>query len=267
MKFALKSFAAVVAFAAFGAAHAEVTLATGGTVAEGGWELSNLQGTGTLSFSKTLLTALNAGGIDVTPVDPALVDTVFVKGKYTSVSAAAPVASLTGSVSGGSLAVTGVATSGGALQSAFDDGLTNSGGSLQITNITVDLNTKAVYADIEGGNDVGTLNKLHVWNYTNISGATTADLVNGSNTAVNQLTGLTITKAGYDAFTQSLGLRQPGIEALLAVTDFGVIDSKITFDAAGSTEVVPKVPEASTYAMMALGLVGIGAVARRRAAK
>ena len=53
-----------------------------------------------------------------------------------------------------------------------------------------------------------------------------------------------------------LGLLSLGKGALATVSDFGTIN----------TTVIASVPEPTTYALMGLGLVGIAAVARRRAA-
>jgi len=88
-------------------------------------------------------------------------------------------------------------------------------------------------------------------------------------TATNLLSKLTVTDDGFAAFAKTLGLvdGSTGYTTLAGVnggaTGWGTLKSAITF----SAHEVPAVPEPSTYAMMAIGLVGLGFAARRRAAK
>ncbi|MDE2434542.1 MAG: PEP-CTERM sorting domain-containing protein, partial [Burkholderiales bacterium] len=105
---------------------------------------------------------------------------------------------------------------------------------------------------IVGANGVGTLNNFYLWDITTITGATNV----AAGTSLTALSGLKITTAGFTAFSTALGLTSIGQGALAGVTDFGAISSSLTATA---------VPEPSTYALMALGLVGISVVARRRA--
>lgn len=266
MKFALKSIIAATAFVAMGAASAApITLDQGAEVTSGNKIFSGLTGSGTLKFSTALVGALNSGGINVTEVAPA---TAIIErranGQYKSVSASAPVTSLSAEHSGGTVAVTSVSTQGGALQTAEEDpeGFASTGGSLSITNLRVDLTSKKVFATLVGGNGVGTVNDLHLWDIANIEGATSfADSPDGTTTSVNALTGLSINKPAFDLFAQSLGLTQAGIVALETVSDFGRIDSSISVT-------VTTVPEATSamYTLMGVGLVGLLA-SRRRAAK
>jgi len=184
MKFAFKSIVAAAAFVAAGAASASsLTLTSGSSVTDQGWTVSNLTGSGTLSFSSTLIGALNAGGVQVSQVSPAVVTTTTTtptSSKYKTVSAAAPVTSLTGTFDGSTVAVTQVGTAGGALQTAVDDGFTTTGGTLSITNLTVDLTAKRVYATLIGANGVGTVNNLYLWDIATITGATSFAAVEGN---------------------------------------------------------------------------------------
>lgn len=263
MKFAYKSLVAAMAFVAAAGTASAANLVVGGTSSVPGFTLSGLTGTGTLSFSTTLIGALNAGGVQVAQVDPAIVtSTKRTNGKYATVSAAAPVSDLTYTAGAGGLTVNQVGTIGGALQTAEPDDFTTTGGSLAITNLRVDLDAKKVFATLTGGNGVGTLNNVYLWDITTITGPTTFAAVAGTQTAVNELTGLKINAAAFNLFSQSLGLTQPGNDALATVTDFGKIVSTVSLTATAT----PAIPEPSTYAMMGLGLVGMGLVARRRRA-
>lgn len=268
MKFALKSIVAAAAFVAFGVAHAgaTLTLPVNGSVTDQGWTVSNLSGSGKLAFSSALVGALNSGGITVTAVAPAISDIVTrTNGQYKSVAAAAPVTSLSGSFDGTTLSISSVGTAGGALQTALVDpeGFASTGGSLSITNLRVDLGAKKVFARLEGGNGVGVVDNLYLWDIANITGPTSFAAVPGVTTSVNSLTGLSINAPAFDLFAKSLGLTAAGIAALQTVTDFGKIDSTISVTATAMA--TPAIPEPSTYALMGLGLVGMSLVARRRA--
>jgi len=272
MKFAFKSIVAAAAFVAAGAASAAsltLTNAAGATpsVSDQGWNVSGLTGSGALTFSKGLLTALNAAGAAVTGIDPAnFVTTVNTRQAYTLIKADAPVTSLSGSFDGTSVSVSSVQTAGGAHIVTEDDGLSNTGGFLDIQNLRVELSgaTATVYADINGGNGVGVVNGLKMWNAT-LGGATTFAAQEGTIGSVNTLTGLVITSEAFTLFAKATGLNATvGTPALASVTDFGTIASTISVTAKKlpSTGLVP---EPSTYALMGLGLIGMSVVARRRA--
>jgi len=86
--------------------------------------------------------------------------------------------------------------------------------------------------------------------------------------ANNLITNLQVTDAAFAAFAGTLGLTEGGtgyntLAGVNGTGGWGVMKAAITFQAYE----VPAIPEPSTYAMMLLGLGGIGLVARRRAAK
>ncbi|WP_338440148.1 PEP-CTERM sorting domain-containing protein [uncultured Aquabacterium sp.] len=284
MNFASKSLIAAAAFvAATGSAQAITnTLTAGGSVTDAGWTLDQLQGSGTLSFSSLLISALNTAAVSLGEVSPATLsittstNSVGVR-RFVSASAAAPIASLTGSFDGEILTVEKVGTSGGATQTTIKNSATTGPGFLSISNLNVDLTTKTVFADIEGANGVGKISQYALWSYNNITGPTTFAVpdpaVQTVFTSENTITGLFASQATIDdIFVKGLALGSVGKSGLTAVNDptkgggagFGTIVSKITVIATPNV-VTPAIPEPSTYALMGLGLVGIGLVARRRA--
>ncbi|MGC4059596.1 MAG: PEP-CTERM sorting domain-containing protein [Aquabacterium sp.] len=251
MKFA-KTLIAASAFAVASLASAASVTVPSNTAYNG----LSFSGSGTLSFSADLLGALDTGKVTVANYGSATtVATKDSDGYYSSVSAAAPITSLT--IDSSSMAVLGAATSGGATQTAPVLKSVSSGGSLTVTDLNVDLAAKKVYATLIGGNGVGTLTNVYLWDIGSITGATS---VTGAGTFTTTLSHLSITADGLNKFTQSLGLLTLGKSALSGVTDFGVITSTIVAKASP----VNTIPEPSTYALMGLGLVGMSLVARRR---
>ncbi|TDP86002.1 putative secreted protein with PEP-CTERM sorting signal [Aquabacterium commune] len=294
-----KSLIAASAFVALaGAAHAAVetkTLTTTGattSVDSNGYTFSQLSGTGSLGFSSSLITALNLAQVKVAPVAPATVapttsttSTGIVR--YTSVSAAAPVTSLTSNFDGATLNVTNVGTAGGALQTTLKNSATNGPGELSISNLQVDLTNKIIYADILGNSTASAagftygsvnLSRYALWSFDSISGPTSFGVNSGTTTigGQNTITGLfLVNSADIDnIFVKTLGLNNTGRSGITSVNTrvsatgvvntagFGSILSNIT----ASVAPVSQVPEPSTYVLMGLGLVGLG-LARRRAAR
>ncbi len=263
MKLTISKLAVACAFMAAGAAQATVspvlTIEAGGSTTYAGWTVSNARGTGTLTFDKTLTSALNLAGIKLSAIDPAVLNAPLnTAGKYASISASSKIQSGSGIFDTDTqiLTIVGVGSIGGATLTAFDDGATTTGGFLSIQNISADLTTKTIYADVTGGNGVAA-QRLAMWNYSAVTGQTAFPAVVGTTNSINSVTGLTITTTAFDYFATSLGLTDFGKTAMGGIKDYGKFDTNISVDVARA------VPEPSTYALMGLGLVGI-AFARRR---
>jgi hypothetical protein len=99
MKFAFKSIVVAAAFVAAGAANASTVLEAGNLntfvpTGNGSEEVYFVSGSGALTFSQTLIDALNTGSVEVQPAGLALPQIEGPIGEYTAVGVAAPVTSL-----------------------------------------------------------------------------------------------------------------------------------------------------------------------------
>lgn len=261
MKMSFKPVLLATALLIAGGAQAAETISinTGADLVSGNTTFSALSGDGTLAFSDLLLGALSIANITTTSAAPGVVTETDV-----TIEAKAPVTTLTGSFdsAAGTFTATKVNTAGGATMTAtglLPNGKKNSattGGSLTVTNLTVDLASKAIYADLIGGNGVGLKSQVHVWDYATIDGATTVSTADGVHTTTNSLKTLTIKQEAFDIFASSLGLTTFGKGSMAGIEDYGVINSSISVTTAA-------VPEPSTYAMLASGLAVLAFAAKR----
>lgn len=195
-----------------------------------------------LSFSNDAIIAFSLGGVAVTGVAPAT---------YTAPTVTNNVVRVETDAAG---VATKLVTNGGALQTVATAGLTGGPGFLSVTNVTIDVASKTAFADISGANGVVAAT-IPFFKLANITGDTS---VTGPGTFTSGANGLTVTPEAVAALTKGLALNGFGANVLAGIKDFGTLNATFT---------VTAVPEPSTYALMGLGLVGAGLVARRRAAR
>lgn len=133
----------------------------------------------------------------------------------------------------------------------------SSGGSLTLTDLSVDFKQKQVNATIIGANGVGTLTNVHLLDIQSIAfeGAGQGCPAFG-NCAYPRFTasGLILTAEGLSKVSQSLGLITQGRSGFGDPIDFGVLTTVA-------------IPEPSTYALMGLGLVGVWVGTKKRRAR
>jgi hypothetical protein len=204
-----------------------------------------INGSGTFQFSAEFLNAASVAGGDVTYTPPVVTipeqPQSFSAFNWSSVTvdqSSKNLLSLNETGGGGSLTIS-------ALKSV------SSGGSVTVTDLSLDLVNKQVKATLIGANGVGTLTDFALWNI-DPNNALPMSYVPGMN-ASGTITGLSITSDGFAKVSQALGLLTLGKSALMGVTDYASISWRIA-----------AVPEASTWAMTLLGLGAIGAAVQRR---
>ncbi|MDO9234748.1 MAG: PEP-CTERM sorting domain-containing protein [Aquabacterium sp.] len=249
MLFKLNKILSVVVLSTVFSAHAAPLTLDAGT------QFGNLVyqgGLSTLTLSNDLLGALDSGKVALSPFGGAVADVIKdVDGYYTKAAFASHVTRLT--IDGGNN-VLDAYSDGGSTQTHPALRSVSIGGFLTLHHLWNDMETKTVHATLEGGNGVGTITDIAVWNIGKMDGIRP---MNAAGDYTSTLSQLSITSSALDAFSKSLGLLTLGKSALAGVTDFGSITSTIHVGTAA-------VPEPSTYAMLGIGLLGMTVLARRR---
>lgn len=248
--FVQKTMIATALLTALGTQAATVTVASGGS-----YKGLQLTGADTISFSADLLGALDTGKVVLSPVNGASgVVNKDVDGFYTQADITTKLKSF--DINDSTNRILTAYSVGGSNQTAPALKSVSSGGFVTIGDLWVDRTAKVVHGTLNGGNGVGTINDLIIWNVANIQGDSA---ITAAGSYTTTFSGLTVTSSAFDAISRSLGLLSLGKSALSGVTDFGTITSRLTVTAA-----TPPVPEPATYAMMGLGLIGLAVTARRR---
>ncbi|MFT3858241.1 MAG: PEP-CTERM sorting domain-containing protein [Aquabacterium sp.] len=278
MKRLSKLWVCSLALTAMGSAYAaqtQVNLERDGLVVvpglyhyDWGWPrqvaLGQLQGTTTLAYSDYLEGALGVTYTEVQTVLPAMLDESGINRVVSS-----PVQSMGGTFNDETqtFTFTRVGSAGGMLwtmPAVRRDGKRNpasTGGSLQLTNLTVDLVNQSVRADVKGANGVGTLSQLPIWHYGQITGVTSDQTPNAMEAwdgfqADFTVSQFTMDDRAFEVMATSLGFTSFGRTAFMAVDGFGSLHvSAVT----GFTVL----PEPSSILFMGLGLAGLGWASRR----
>ena len=245
-----KTLIATALLAALGAQAATVTVASGGS-----YKGLQLTGADTISFSTDLLGALDTGKVVLSPVNGTIgVIQKDVDGFYTQADITAQLKSF--DINDSTNRIVNAYSVGGSNQAQPALKSVSSGGFVTIGDLWIDRTAKVVHGTLTGGNGVGTISDLIVWNIASIQGDSA---ITAAGSYTTTFSGLTVTTTAFDAIAKSLGLLTLGKSALSGVTDFGTITSHLTV-----TAVTPPIPEPATYAMMGLGLIGVAVAARRR---
>ena len=217
----------------------------------------------TLTLSTDMLAAFDIIKPSATPVgwatSPVTIQT-DPEGFYTNFQTTAPIQYLAFDDQN----ILGFRTTGGVTLTTSPIKVVSSGGSITLTDLDFDLQSKTIYGKVSGDNGIGSIDHMALWNYTGLSGDTA---VNGVSPKLLTLSNLQFTQEGFNAFAQSLALSRVGYAvALGGMSNFGSVSVAIS----APLEMGPppgwyvgQVPEPSTYALMGLGLVGL-TLARRR---
>lgn len=250
------------------------------TVYAAGMGWSDLAGTATYVASTNVVTAVNVISVVGSPypsslqaVSPAVLNAPIAigdsgRGRYASLSAVAPLTQLSVVPQGDELTVQSLQTAGGFQVTTTKNGATKGAGSLSISDLKVDLQTKTIYADIVGANGVGALNDHALWTYDSVSGPVTFkpgfDKPFDETLSPPALTfsGLFLVKASDidDIFVAALNLNNIG-----RVTFTAANNRSATNPIGFGSITISAVPEPAANALMVAGMAALLVFGRRGA--
>lgn len=195
----------------------------------------------TLAFAADLLYGYRLGGIKVTATEGATYADGVVSTSVVSV--------LTDDLSG---AFTSMHTTGGAQQRIGPQATVAGGvGAVTLSNLTVDLVTHSVLADVMGDNGLLPQQQVTLFTFDGLEG----DLsFQGAGTYSVTSGALKVTQDGVLLLSKGLALTGFAVSALNDLEDWGRLQATVTVSA---------VPEPASWALMGLGTLGVFWMRRR----
>lgn len=249
-----RTLAACLAFPVL--AHASLPSLANADTAETGQVLAGLHGELTWLASDSAAGFVAVAGLNLRAVAPASV--MEANHGYLS-ELSAPLASVSGRAVEGGVEMTQYQAAGGMF---MQWSLPTSGrsGSMSMTGLRVDLDSRAVHVDLAGDRGVGPLSDVRLWTFSEVVGervlalaacaaraTATCDSLAPQTLLLKQLV---FTSEGADAFVSVLGLSVGARAALTQAGYFGDIRVSV-------------VPEPASALMMLVGVLGLAGAARK----